>query len=95
MNHHIHLLQLIQLPLSFRVGWDAAALGGFVQARKRARELRAKRDERQAFLAEEAARKQAQAEEKRRQEIERRMRPRTTADFEILYNELEAWRLQV
>jgi hypothetical protein len=35
------------------------------------------------------------AEEHRRKEIERRMHPRTAADFEILYNELEAWRLQV
>ncbi len=26
-------------------------------------------------------------------ELERRMKPRTRADFEILYNELEAWRV--
>lgn len=65
------------------------------KARQRAKELREKREERQAFLAEEAAHKQQEAEERRRREIERRMRPRTTADFEILYNELEAWRLQV
>uniref|UniRef100_A0A7S0WJW0 IQ motif and ubiquitin-like domain-containing protein n=1 Tax=Pyramimonas obovata TaxID=1411642 RepID=A0A7S0WJW0_9CHLO len=64
------------------------------KARKRARELRKKREERQQFLRQEAERKQAEAEERRRKEIERRMRPRTTADFEILYNELEAWRLQ-
>jgi len=64
------------------------------KARQRAKELREKREERQAFLAEEAAHKQQEAEERRRREIERRMRPRTTADFEILYNELEAWRLQ-
>ncbi|KAK3235532.1 hypothetical protein CYMTET_54272 [Cymbomonas tetramitiformis] len=64
------------------------------KARKRAAELRRKREERQRFLAEEAARKQREAEERRRREIERRMRPRTGADFEILYNELEAWRLQ-
>lgn len=31
---------------------------------------------------------------KRQYEIQRRMHPRTAADFEILYNELEAWRLQ-
>ncbi len=37
---------------------------------------------------------QQAAEEHRRREIERRMHPRTAADFEILYNELEAWRLQ-
>jgi hypothetical protein len=29
----------------------------------------------------------------RMREIERRMHPRATSDFEILYNELEAWRL--
>jgi len=46
-------------------------------------------------VAAEAARRQGEAEQRRRYEIERRMRPRTTADFEILYNELEAWRLQV
>jgi hypothetical protein len=45
-------------------------------------------------VASEAARRQREAEQRRRYEIERRMRPRTTADFEILYNELEAWRLQ-
>eukprot|EP00959_Pyramimonas_sp_CCMP1952_P204047 4267243-Pyramimonas_sp.AAC.1 len=47
------------------------------------------------WLLFQAERKQSEAEERRRKEIERRMRPRTTADFEILYNELEAWRLQV
>mmetsp|Transcript_42450 Transcript_42450/g.51468 ORF Transcript_42450/g.51468 Transcript_42450/m.51468 type:complete len:531 (+) Transcript_42450:224-1816(+) len=64
------------------------------KARKRAAELRFKREERQKFLAQEALRKQKEAEERRRREIERRMRPRTSDDFEILYNELEAWRLQ-
>lgn len=39
-------------------------------------------------------RAQQDAEEHRRKEIERRMAPRTAADFEILFNELEAWRLQ-
>lgn len=33
-------------------------------------------------------------EEKRhKEEIERRMHPKNPKDFEILYNELEAWRL--
>mmetsp|Transcript_30660 Transcript_30660/g.76283 ORF Transcript_30660/g.76283 Transcript_30660/m.76283 type:complete len:357 (+) Transcript_30660:179-1249(+) len=45
----------------------------------------------EAGEAAEAAR--AKAEARRRREIERRMRPRTHEDFEILYNELEAWRL--
>ena len=32
-------------------------------------------------------------EKKRKVEIERRMHPKKTKDFDILYNELEAWRL--
>jgi len=45
-----------------------------------------------AAAAEEAQRKEA--EERHAQEIQRRMHPHTRDDFEILYNELEAWRLQ-
>ena len=41
------------------------------------------------------AKAQSAADKHRQTEIERRMHPRTAADFEILYNELEAWRLQV
>lgn len=36
---------------------------------------------------------QSKEESKHKEEIERRMHPKTTKDFEILYNELEAWRL--
>ena len=32
-------------------------------------------------------------ENKHKEEIERRMHPKKYKDFEILYNELEAWRL--
>jgi CHASE3 domain sensor protein len=63
--------------------------------RKRAEYLREKRDERETFLQEQERQARLEAEEHRRKEIERRMHPRTAADFEILYNELEAWRLQV
>jgi len=45
-----------------------------------------------AELAEEQA--EAEAEARHKREIQRRMHPRTYEDFEILYNELEAWRLQ-
>lgn len=62
--------------------------------RKRASYLRQKKMEREAFLMEQERKAAAEAEEHRRREIERRMHPRTAADFEILYNELEAWRLQ-
>ena len=37
---------------------------------------------------------QRAADAKRAEEIERRMHPRTPEDFEVLYAELEAWRLQ-
>ena len=58
-------------------------------------ELAKKKAEREAFLREQELKAKQEAEEHRRREIERRMHPRTAADFEILYNELEAWRLQV
>lgn len=45
-----------------------------------------------ASVAEEKQRKEA--EERHAKEIQRRMHPHAREDFEILYNELEAWRLQ-
>lgn len=47
------------------------------------------------FLLEEQQRRRQAAEAFRRGEIERRLQPRTAADFDILYGELEAWRMQV
>jgi hypothetical protein len=46
------------------------------------------------FFTQESKAQEAAAKH-RQVEIERRMHPRTATDFEILYNELEAWRLQV
>lgn len=66
---------------------------GFI-ARKQASKLKHSRDELNEFLAKQAEREAHVAEKVRRSEVERRMRPRTTEDFEVLYNELEAWRLQ-
>jgi len=64
---------------------------GYV-ARKRAWNLREELYKKQED-AEEAERKRiVEAESKHKQEIERRMHPRTFDDFEILYNELENWR---
>ncbi|KXZ48110.1 hypothetical protein GPECTOR_30g205 [Gonium pectorale] len=62
--------------------------------RRRAAYLRRKKAEREAFLREQELAAQTEAEEHRRREIQRRMHPRSAADFEVLYNELEAWRLQ-
>jgi hypothetical protein len=47
------------------------------------------------FFAERARKKKEQYEKKLRYEIGRRINPRSGADFEILYQELETWRLQV
>uniref|UniRef100_A0A061QS56 Iq and ubiquitin-like domain-containing n=1 Tax=Tetraselmis sp. GSL018 TaxID=582737 RepID=A0A061QS56_9CHLO len=63
-------------------------------ARRRANELKRQNIERESFLKEEEEARAEEESAKRRYEIERRMHPRTAADFEILYNELEAWRLQ-
>jgi hypothetical protein len=63
-------------------------------ARRHARALRAHRDDMLAFKERERLAAEEAAETWRKREIERRMHPRTAADFEILYNELEAWRLQ-
>ncbi|GAQ87011.1 hypothetical protein KFL_003250140 [Klebsormidium nitens] len=63
-------------------------------ARRRAGELREREEEKQHFLQEEQQRRRQAAEAFRRGEIERRLQPRTAADFDILYSELEAWRMQ-
>ena len=62
--------------------------------RAKAAALARSKAEREEFQREEAAKAKQDIEEHRRKEIERRMQPRTAADFEILYSELEAWRLQ-
>jgi hypothetical protein len=65
-----------------------------MKARTRARELRAaiRRAHEQTQEAE-VVKVQA-LEEQRRVEINRRMHPRSGKDFEVLYDELEVWRLQ-
>jgi len=63
-------------------------------ARRRAAYLKEKKEEKEIFLIEEEEKKRMAQEDHRRREIERRMKPRLASDFEILYDELEAWRLQ-
>lgn len=65
-------------------GWRARRLAG---------QMRQERDAEWTAAREADERARMKAEQRRRREIERRMRPRTHEDFEILYNELEAWRL--
>ncbi|GMH42342.1 hypothetical protein BSKO_10261 [Bryopsis sp. KO-2023] len=63
-------------------------------ARRRANHLRAVKNERDTFIRMEDTKRRDQAEAKCKKDIERRMYPKTAEDFEILHDELEAWRLK-
>jgi hypothetical protein len=62
-------------------------------ARVRADKLRKTKNDRDAELLARQADLQLNEEKRHKEEIERRMHPKTPKDFEILYNELEQWRL--
>lgn len=62
-------------------------------ARKQTNDLRKLRDDRDMELLRKQEELRTQEEKKHKVEIERRMHPKKYKDFEILYNELEAWRL--
>ena len=62
-------------------------------ARRTANALRKKRDDRDNELLMKQADLREKEEQQHKEEIERRMHPKRGKDFEILYNELEAWRL--
>jgi hypothetical protein len=64
------------------------------RARKIAKKLRNERDHEELALALEDARRREEHQKKKLDEIDRRTHPRTAQDFAVLYNELEAWRLQ-
>lgn len=82
--HALRVLKCIVLQASVR-GWFA---------RRLAKSMREQEEAIQAERAKEEERRRKIHEAKRQREIERRTHPRTPADFAILYNELEAWRLQ-
>jgi hypothetical protein len=62
-------------------------------ARSLARQSRAQLAWNRQFFLDEQARERAEREALRAREVERRMHPKNAADFETLYNELEAWRI--
>jgi hypothetical protein len=62
-------------------------------ARKLANALRKQRDDKEKELVKRQEELRSQEETKHKTEIERRMHPKKFKDFEVLYNELEAWRL--
>ena len=55
--------------------------------------MRKIRDDKDAELQRRQLELKEEEESKRKIEIERRMHPKKHKDFDILYNELEAWRL--
>ncbi|CAD7695358.1 unnamed protein product [Ostreobium quekettii] len=63
-------------------------------ARRRARRLRKLKQERDEFAGELERQQQHEQEEKRKYAVNRRMHPRTQEDFDLLHEELEAWRVQ-
>jgi hypothetical protein len=63
-------------------------------ARKLTRQLRQEQRDLQLWLEKETERQQLESDLKHKREIERRMHPRTVEDFQILYKELETWRLK-
>jgi hypothetical protein len=63
-------------------------------ARRRAAQMREIRDARDRAILEKDEALRRTEEENHKREIERRMHPKTKADFELLYNELEMWRLK-
>jgi len=62
-------------------------------ARTQASDLREHRARREREILEKEEELRRQEEMKHKEEIERRMHPRKYQDFEILFNELEVWRL--
>jgi len=62
-------------------------------SKRRAFKLRKMRDDKESELISRQTDLQNEEEKKRKVEIERRMKPKSGKDFDILYNELEAWRL--
>ena len=62
-------------------------------ARRTANGLRKKRADKDNELESKQADLRNKEEVEHKEEIERRMHPKKGKDFEILYNELEAWRL--
>ncbi|KAG5457868.1 MAG: hypothetical protein BJ554DRAFT_2012 [Olpidium bornovanus] len=65
-----------------------------IYAMRLARHLREEKARKAAELAEKERRRKELAESKRKKEIESRLHPRSSADFDMLYNGLEHWREQ-
>eukprot|EP00735_Rhodelphis_limneticus_P010732 TRINITY_DN3556_c0_g1::TRINITY_DN3556_c0_g1_i1::g.18009::m.18009 TRINITY_DN3556_c0_g1::TRINITY_DN3556_c0_g1_i1::g.18009 ORF type:complete len:322 (+),score=90.67,sp/Q4R6T7/IQUB_MACFA/40.58/3e-62,IQ/PF00612.22/0.00066,FlgN/PF05130.7/0.78,FlgN/PF05130.7/46,P4Ha_N/PF08336.6/1.8,P4Ha_N/PF08336.6/19 TRINITY_DN3556_c0_g1_i1:449-1414(+) len=82
---------LFQLKLEKTIIIQCHVRGWF--ARRLAHRMRQDLESARDYVHEQERKKHDEAEEHRRKEIQRRMHPKTPEDFEILYKELEAWRL--
>jgi len=84
--------QLAELRLQKAIDAQRYTRGWF--ARCQAAALRRRQAEEAEAARQAELRQQAEVQERHKQEIQRRMHPQKRADFEVLYNELEAWRVQ-
>jgi len=84
--------QLAELRLEKAIDLQRYTRGWF--ARATAAALLQAQDESFAQIAAAEESQRSEAEARHAKEIQRRMHPHAREDFEILYNELEAWRLQ-
>eukprot|EP00595_Chromulina_sp_UTEXLB2642_P002877 CAMPEP_0196762738 /NCGR_PEP_ID=MMETSP1095-20130614/2679_1 /TAXON_ID=96789 ORGANISM="Chromulina nebulosa, Strain UTEXLB2642" /NCGR_SAMPLE_ID=MMETSP1095 /ASSEMBLY_ACC=CAM_ASM_000446 /LENGTH=291 /DNA_ID=CAMNT_0042114427 /DNA_START=545 /DNA_END=1420 /DNA_ORIENTATION=+ len=62
-----------------------------VMARKRAKDIRMRNHQRDEVIRQEYELQQKLDRQKRDEDMNRRLHPKTEADFEILFNELEVW----
>ena len=81
-----HHLRKVKQTVVIQTYWRAYC------ARRRAKEVRLQRDRKVAEVARMEEEERLRKEERNKKEVERRMQPRTRADFEVLYNEVEHWR---
>jgi len=84
--------QLAALRLAKAIDIQRYTRGWFARCAGAALRRQQAEDEAALLAAEEAQRQEVQA--RHASEIQRRMHPQSYGDFEVLYNELEAWRLQ-
>ena len=64
------------------------------RAKRDVNSLRIAKAQRAVWLKSELERKNAQRENRDKYDLERRLKPRTKADFDLLYHALEAWRVE-
>lgn len=90
-EHYFDSEMMEQLRIEKAVVIQAWTRGCF--ARRLARKLKNEKQQRLMEKDKSALDRMEKEEEKKRTEIERRMHPKSKEDFDILFNQLESWRL--